>query len=77
MGTDLPKPEGVHTDARVELESGRWVVYLDTLMVDEQKRPAGVRTSRISDYHTEKAARVAATWMERAARRRIDDPTGL
>ena len=67
---------GVHTDSRVELEDGRYVVYLDILMVTEGQQPDGVRATRIADYDNEQSARVAAQWMERAARRQNSDPTG-
>lgn len=76
MSDETSRQVGVHTDARVELEDGRYAVYLDILMVDDAQGPAGLRSTRISDYPDEKTARVAAEWMERAARRVSDDPTG-
>lgn len=77
MTGDERRPIGVHTDARIELEQGRFVVYLDVLMVTAGGEPAGVHTTRINDYPNENAARIAAQWMERSARRQSDDPTGL
>lgn len=68
---------GVHTDARIERESGRHVLYLDVLTVDADGNPAGVITRRIADYPTEAKARVAASWILRAARRKGGDPTGF
>lgn len=69
---------GVHTDARVEREQGRYVVYLDTILENRDGSPAGVRTTRINDYPTERLAAVAASWFERAARRENDrPPSGL
>ncbi len=70
-GGTAPSPRahvarGVHT--RVEHESGRWVVYLAVIFDD------GVVRHRISDHHTERLARIAAGWIERAADRDIDTP---
>ncbi|MEM8709497.1 MAG: hypothetical protein AAGG01_00980 [Planctomycetota bacterium] len=76
MKEDERPPIGVHTDARIEEERGRFVVYLDTLMVTADGKPAGVRTTRINDYPDKNSASVAAKWMERSARRQSDDPTG-
>jgi hypothetical protein len=63
-------PSGVQTEARVEHERGRWAVYLDVFMVDDDGRPSGVQVRRIDDYPTRRQAEVAAAWMLRAARRR-------
>lgn len=60
---------GVHSEARIAVEDGRHVVYLDVFLVEEQGRPAGVVSRRLSDYPTRAKAEVAARWFERAARR--------
>ncbi|MEM9379867.1 MAG: hypothetical protein AAGB93_07935 [Planctomycetota bacterium] len=68
---------GSHTEARVELEAGRHVVYLDVYMVDANDRPTRVVPKRIAAYPTRRAADVAAEWMLRAARRDSSGPTGF
>ncbi|MEM9800966.1 MAG: hypothetical protein AAGA20_11620 [Planctomycetota bacterium] len=68
---------GTHTEARVEREDGRFVVYLDVFMTDASGAPTRVATKRIADYSSASKADVAATWMLRAARRQASDPTGL
>ncbi|MEM1452008.1 MAG: hypothetical protein AAF957_13900 [Planctomycetota bacterium] len=60
---------GVHTDSRIEHEDGRYVVYLDVLMVDRSGMPSSVAEKRITDYATQRKAEIAASWMLRAARR--------
>ena len=63
-------PTGVHSEARIELERGRFVVYLDVYMVDADGAPSGVQVRRITDYATRRQAEVAADWMLRGARRK-------
>lgn len=70
------KQHGVHSEARVEREAGRYVVYLDVFTVDAAGQPAGVLVKRISDHATEQKARVAAHWTQRIARKERPDPTG-
>ena len=54
--------------ATVEREDGQWVVYLTVLFAD------GAVRRRISQHHSERQARVAATWIERAANREVEGP---
>ena len=63
-------PIGVHSEARVEPENGRFAVYLDVLMVERDGSPAGMQVRRINDYPTRRQAEIAAQWMLRAARRK-------
>lgn len=62
--------------SRIELEKGRWVVYLDVTIWDEASRsnPLQVIRRRIADYSTPSQAEVAAKWMERAAERDLPHP---
>lgn len=62
--------------SRIELERGRWVVYLDVTMWDEggQSDPLQVVRRRIADYSTQSQAKVAAKWMERVAERDLPRP---
>lgn len=70
------RDRGVHTESRIELERGRFVVYLDVFMADERGRLDRVEHKRIDEYPTRRAAEIAAEWMVRAARRKTDGPTG-
>ena len=63
-------PIGVHSEARVEPERGRFAVYLDVYMVEQDGEPAGVQVRRITDYPTRREAEIAANWMLKAARRK-------
>ncbi|MEM9799848.1 MAG: hypothetical protein AAGA20_05940 [Planctomycetota bacterium] len=71
----------MHTESRVEAEAGRFVVYLDVLMVDRNMQPTGIASKRINDYPTRRVADVAASWMRRAAIRGMrsvtKEPTGV
>ena len=67
----------MHTDSRIEVEDGRYVVYLDVFMVDEMDRPTGVQSKRIAEYPRRRDAEIAASWMLRAARRTSRGQTGL
>lgn len=55
-----------HAEAVVERVAGRWVVDLVVVFDD------GVVRRRIDSYRSERLARVAATWIERAANRDRD-----
>lgn len=63
------EPVGVHSEARVESERGRFAVYLDVYMAEGDGAPSGVQVRRIADYPTRRQAEVAATWILKAARR--------
>lgn len=62
--------------SRIELEKGRWVVYLDVTVWDEAGRssPLQVTRRRIADYSTRSQAEVAAKWMERSTERDLPHP---
>lgn len=66
----------MHTESRIEVEDGRYVVYLDVFMVDERDRPIGVESKRIAEYPRKRDAEIAASWMLRAARRNPRGQTG-
>ncbi len=55
-------------EAEVLQENGAWVVYLEIWFAD------GPRRHRIDTYYTEAKARLAARWIQWAARREIDTP---
>ena len=79
--TNENKPEKfapVDAIARVELENGRWVVYLNvqSWQPNDERHPIANNWKRINDYSTEKDAKVAASWYERSANRTIRPPTG-
>lgn len=65
--------------ARVELDCGRWVVYLNvqSWQPNENDYPVVNNWKRINDYSTEQEAKVAATWFEKSANRTIRPPTGF
>ena len=65
--------------ARVELENGRWVVYLNVQSwePDQDGHPVTNNWKRINDYSNERDARVAASWYERSANRATRPPTGF
>lgn len=52
----------------VEQVSGQWVVDLVVIFEDEAVR------RRINTYRSERHARIAASWIKRAAERDIDGP---
>lgn len=68
---------GVHTESRIEVERGRYVVHLDVFIADSAGRLDRIEQKRIADYPSRRAAEIAAHWMLRAARRRPGRPTGL
>lgn len=57
--------EALSADAHVVEESGRWVVYLDVVLVSGSVR------RRVGDHHDERRAQQAARIIERNARRCI------
>ena len=65
--------------ARVQLENGRWVVYLNVQSwdPDDDEHPIANNWKRINDYSTEQDARVAASWYEKSANRAHRPPTGI
>ncbi|HHM12311.1 MAG TPA: hypothetical protein ENJ16_02065 [Planctomycetaceae bacterium] len=67
--------------AKVVLEAGRWVVYLNVPEWEDDTAPDASplvnRWQRINDYATEQEARVAAGWFERSANRKVKPPTGF
>ena len=67
---------GVHSEARIEHEQGRYVVYLDVYMVNAKGEPSGVVSRRIQEHATRRKAEIAARWIERAARRDTPPSTG-
>lgn len=58
--------------ARIEGERGRWVLYLEVLMVPD--RDDYIVTHRIADYPTRRHAEVAARWIVSAAGRDLPPP---
>lgn len=64
---------------RIENEKGRWVVYMNVQSWEpsEKSHPIKNKWNRIRDFSTEAEARVAATWYERSANRRIFRPLGF
>lgn len=65
------RPEADLVQAEVRRENGAWVVFL-TVWTEE-----GADVRRVGDYRSEGKARIAARWIEWAAMRDIDFPTGL
>lgn len=63
--------EALSASAVIEEEYGRYVVYLDVVLVS-----GGVR-HRISDYPTRAKAETAAHWIVRQAGAVRPDPTGF
>jgi hypothetical protein len=54
-------------DARIEREAGRWVVYLDVVLLPDTEPP--VVTRRLGDYPSAERARLVAAWVMRTAHR--------
>lgn len=77
----VPPPESVDTSpvltvhARIEAEAGRWVVYLDVVLVPEGDQQS--LTRRIGDYPTEARARIVAAWVMRTAHRSAPPSLGF
>ena len=77
---DVPKdsfPErSVGIVARIEEESGQWVVFLDVTFWKEHAIETPLETvhRRIASYPTPERARVAANFMLRAAARDLPHP---
>jgi len=79
------RPEPLDAIARVIAESGRWVVYLNVPLWDpgeletetNEDHPITNHWQRINDYATEAEAKVAASWFQRSANRKIRPPSGF
>jgi hypothetical protein len=65
--------------ARVELENGRWVVYLNVQSWEpsEGEHPVANNWKRINDYSTQQQADTAASWFEKSANRTFRPPNGF
>jgi hypothetical protein len=50
---------------RVELDAGRWVVWMDAITIPD--REDYVMSHRLGDYATREQADVAARWVQRGA----------
>jgi hypothetical protein len=62
--------------ARIEPESGHWVVYLDVSFWNEEaaEGPLDTVSRRIAVYPTRERAQIAANFMVRAAARDLPHP---
>ena len=68
----MPRRSGADlVQVEVKLDKGAWAVFL-TIWTED-----GAEVRRVGDYRSEGKARVAARWIEWAAMRDIDFPTGL
>ena len=68
---------GFDTETYVIEENGRFAVYLDVAMVNEDPAdpaPFHVRRHRIRDYATAQEAEVASRWIRRGAARTLPHP---
>jgi hypothetical protein len=63
-----PQP-AIAAKAVVELEQGRWVVYLDLGFSAQGSDEFRIERRRIADYSSAERANVAASWIERTADR--------
>jgi hypothetical protein len=59
--------EAIAAGASIELENGRFVVYLTVLDWDHDAKREVQHRKRISDYPTQREAELAARWFERGA----------
>ncbi|MCW1966597.1 MAG: hypothetical protein KIH69_000575 [Anaerolineae bacterium] len=61
----------VNAQSEIVKEKGRWVVYLNVTFweLDDYAGQVNVLRRRIADYATQERAKVAASFMERAANR--------
>lgn len=71
MTDELPPhmPErAVTVETFVELERGQWVVDIVVIF------PDGAVRRRVNTFRTEARARIAASWIKRAAQRDVEGP---
>lgn len=74
----LSTPSRMHEEqslgirAEIQLEHGRWAVYLNSVFwAPDRNPPLETVVRRIADYPTRRQAEVAAHYMERAADRTL------
>lgn len=68
-GRDRPDRETIGVETHVRNESGEWLVDLAVAFSD------GVVRHTVNKYRTEREARIAASWIRRAADRDIEGPS--
>ena len=71
----LAVTRAVASNAVVEEEYGRWVVYLEVGFWETGgAQPLKISRSRINDYPTRRDAEVAASWIQRSSDRNVTRP---
>lgn len=71
----LAATRAVASNAVVQEEQGRWVVYLEVGFWETgSSTPLKVTRSRINDYPTRRDAEVAASWIQRSSDRNVTRP---